>query len=67
MPCAAHPRGTTPNALPPYDDKIQNDPCGLKALTSVAGVNVAAENLCLVHWTAKHGQIDLKAPLVVEP
>lgn len=66
MTCAATPRGFTDTKLP-WSDVIQNNPCGMKALTSVGGANVAAENLCLPHWAVKHGQRDLKAPLVIEP
>lgn len=57
MPCAA----------PSRDNLNVQGPCAKKAVTSVAGVNVSAENLCVFHWTAKHGQLDLKAPVVIEP
>jgi hypothetical protein len=66
MPCAATPRGFTDTKLP-WNDVIQNNPCGLKAVTSVGGVNVAAENLCPLHWQLKHGQQDWKPPIVIEP
>ena len=46
---------------------IDNDPCAKKAVTSVGGVNVSAEALCLLHWELKHGHADLKAPIVIEP
>jgi len=39
-------------------------PCGLVALTSVGGVNVAAEALCFLHWTMKHGHKDVVLPVV---
>ena len=65
-PCVATPRGFTDTKLP-WSDVIQNNPCGVKAVTSVAGVDVTAENLCLVHWQAKHGAKDYRAPIVKEP
>jgi hypothetical protein len=33
----------------------------------VGGNSVAAENLCLAHWAAKHGLKDLVAPLTFQP
>jgi hypothetical protein len=41
--------------------------CGGKALISVGGVNVAAENLCANHYAMKYGQTALIPPLVYEP
>lgn len=78
MPCAALARGTkatvsmpgflTPSAQPmPFNDSINNSPCGLKALTSVNGVNVTAENLCMFHWIFKHGALDYTGAIVKEP
>ena len=66
MPCAVHPRGYADTKLP-WSDKIQDDPCGKKAVTSVGGVDVSAEARCLFHWLAKNGQAALKQPLVTEP
>jgi len=48
--------------IPPYNDAIQNNPCGLPTLITAGGVNVSAENLCITHWAMLHGQTDLKAP-----
>jgi hypothetical protein len=78
MPCAALARGTrapvanppwlTPSAQPnPFNDAIQNSPCGQKAVTSVNGVNTTAENLCSFHWQFKHGQADYIGVIVMEP
>jgi len=53
--------------VPPYNDPIQNNPCGVPALSTVGGVSVAAENLCLAHWAAKHGLSDLKTPITYQP
>jgi hypothetical protein len=41
-------------------------PCGRKIVTSVGGVDVSAESLCLPHWQLKHGAADLKPPVVIE-
>ena len=59
--CTKPARGKTDLKLPPIQ---QHDPCGLLALTSVGGVNVAAEGLCLWHWTLKNGQKALILPVV---
>lgn len=74
MPCAAPARGTratvsmpgflTPSAQPnPFNDAIQNNPCGYKSLLTVNGVDVSAENLCQFHWVFKHGDRDLILPV----
>lgn len=71
MPCAALSRGvrqTAPHTSPlAFDDTVQNNPCGYKAVTSVNGVNVAGENLCMFHWISAHGQAAYIAPIVKEP
>jgi hypothetical protein len=59
--CTKPMRGKTDTKFPPVG---QHDPCGLLALTSVGGASVAAEGLCLWHWVLKHGQVDLKQPVV---
>ena len=64
--CAAHPRGYGDVQLPPLT-AITNDPCGVPALSTVGGANVAAENLCLGHWQVKHGLQDLRTPIVFQP
>jgi hypothetical protein len=66
MPCAATPRGFTDTKLP-WSDVINNNPCGIKAVTSVGGVDVTAETRCLFHWQLKNGTAALKAPVVIEP
>jgi hypothetical protein len=61
MPCAAPARGTRagvpspPGHLPPFNDAIDNNPCGKPIVSTVNGVSVAAENLCLFHWGQKNG------------
>jgi hypothetical protein len=51
----------------PREAGTDDGPCGKKIVTSVGGVDVSAESLCLPHWTLKHGHSDLKPPVVVEP
>lgn len=64
--CVAHPRGFADTFVPPIT-AITNDPCGVPALSTVGGMNVAAENLCLGHWTKAHGLQDLRTPIVFQP
>ena len=66
MPCAALPRGFTDTKLP-WSDVINNNPCGIKAVTSVGGTDVTAEARCLFHWQLKNGAGALKSPVVIEP
>lgn len=66
MPCVVTPRGFT-DANVAWDDVIDNNPCGKKAVTSVGGVDVSAESLCRFHWQLKHGIYDMKPPIVTEP
>jgi hypothetical protein len=40
--------------------------CGKKIVLSVAGVDVAAESLCLAHWGVRHGFQAVKPPVVCE-
>ena len=47
-------------------DADSDEPCGQKIVTSVGGVDVSGERLCLLHWVLKHGHADLKAPVVTE-
>ena len=61
MPCAATPRGFTDTKIP-WSDLIQNNPCGGKAVTSVAGVNVAAESLCEFHLDPQARGEGLRGP-----
>jgi hypothetical protein len=63
MPCIA-PQGYT---LAWAQGASAEDTCGKPVVTSVAGVDVSAERLCAAHWQLKHGQADLKPPVVVEP
>jgi len=60
--CGAHPRGFKDTWFP-WKPKLASDPCGKPILVTVNSVDVSAESLCLPHWTAKHGEQDLKAPL----
>lgn len=66
MPCGHTPRGFTDTKLP-WSDAINNNPCGGKSVTSVAGVDVSAAALCQFHWQMANGQAALKTPIVIEP
>ena len=66
MPCAAHPRGFTDTQIP-WNPATDNDPCGKGIVNTVNGVSFAAENLCLPHWSAKHGLADLKGVITFAP
>lgn len=61
MPCVVPMRGKLDTKFPPVGQK---DPCGLPVVTSVGGVNVSAQNLCLFHLGLKRGQADMAAPVV---
>jgi hypothetical protein len=66
MPCSATPRGFTDTKLP-WSDVINNNPCAIKAVTSVNGIDVTAEALCQFHWIKKHGIQDYTGVIVKEP
>jgi len=66
MPCAAHPRGTTDTQLPALPS-ISNDPCGVGIVSTIAGVDVSAQSLCLPHFAAKNGQASVKTPITFAP
>jgi hypothetical protein len=51
----------------PWSDWINNNPCGGKSVTTVAGVDVSAAALCQFHWQMLNGQAAFKAPIVIEP
>jgi len=53
--------------VPPYNDVVQNNPCGVPALSTVGGVSVAAENLCLAHWAKVHGLSSVVGPITFQP
>jgi len=57
----------TPAHVPPFNAVTDNNPCGVPALSTVGGVSVAAENLCLGHWAQKHSLSDLKTPITFQP
>jgi hypothetical protein len=66
MPCGAKPRGFADLYIP-WSDWTQNNPCGAKSVTSIAGVDVSAAALCQFHWQLANGQAAFKAPIVLEP
>lgn len=62
MPCTALPRGFTDTKYP-WDDTVQNNPCGKPIVTSIGGIDVSAASLCRPHWQMKNGQ----APSAIDP
>ena len=51
----------------PQGASADEDACGKPIVTSVGGMDVSGERLCLMHWTLRHGHADLKDPVEVEP
>jgi hypothetical protein len=66
VPCAAPARGKTDLKLP-LRAGWQKDPCGLPIVSSIGGVSVAADNLCLWHQGLKRGLSAMTAPIVQTP
>lgn len=73
MPCGAAARGIrTTTSIPPFtgtfnqplpfNDAINNNPCGLASMLSVGGVDTSADNLCLFHTQMKRGLLDTRYP-----
>lgn len=58
---------TPPGHLPPFNDVIDNNPCGRPIAATVNGVDVSAESLCLFHWGLKHGLADVKGAVTTSP
>jgi hypothetical protein len=63
VPCSAPMRGKLDTYNPPKAG-TQKDPCGLPIVSTLGGVNVAAQNLCVFHMGLKRGQADMPAPIV---
>ena len=57
MPCVAPLKGRD-GVTPPF--------CDLPIVTSIAGQNVSADNLCLFHQGLKRGQAAMQPPVVQE-
>jgi hypothetical protein len=66
VPCVATPRGKNDLKLP-LRAGWAHDPCGCKIVTTIAGVDVSAQNLCIFHQTMKRGQSAMTAPVVQAP
>jgi hypothetical protein len=62
MPCAATPRGLNDTKLP-WSDLVNNNPCGKPIVSTVDGVSVAAQNLCLGHYGMQHGLLAIKGAI----
>jgi hypothetical protein len=70
VPCIAPARGarqTPPHTGPAFNDATDNNPCGRRVVTSVNGINVSAENLCLFHLGLKRGLELVNPPYVTAP
>jgi len=69
MPCGVLARGirqSAPHTSPmPFNDAINNSPCGREIVSTANGVSMAAHACCLPHLQAKLGQIDVKPPYVM--
>ncbi len=77
MPCSGLPRGIatpasippftgTPLVNPPYNNAVQNNPCGNPFVTN-AGGTAYADGLCLLHLMFKYGQAAISPPYVFSP
>ena len=76
MPCAATARGTkTTTSIPPFtgsgiaqplpfNDAINNTPCGRRIISTANGVSFAASNLCLFHLQMLVGLKAVQPPYV---
>jgi len=77
MPACSKPaRGiTNPATVPPYnapsapsrpfDDTVNNNPCGEYTVTTVNGVDVSSHGLCLFHLGMKLGLAAIQGPVVI--
>jgi hypothetical protein len=66
VPCSAPARGKN-DLYVPFDPATDNDPCGRPIVSTLGGVSVAAQNLCLFHMTLKRGSADMPTPIVLTP
>jgi len=41
--------------IPPFNDAVDNNPCGRAIVATVNAVDVSAQALCLGHFVAKNG------------
>lgn len=75
MPCTAPARGTkatvaippfsTPSSQPvPFQDAIDNTPCGRRIIATANGVAMSSHSLCLFHLMMKLGQAAVQPPYV---
>lgn len=73
MPCSKAARGTATGAFlppftaaiaakPPFNDAIDNNPCGKSIVTYANGVQVDSHLLCLPHLQAKLGLAAVRPP-----
>jgi hypothetical protein len=64
VPCSAPARGTKAISNPPFNDVIDNNPCGRRIISTANGVSFVAHSLCLPHLKAKLGDKDIQPPYV---
>jgi hypothetical protein len=64
VPCAVPARGKT-DTYYPFKPGTQKDPCGKPIVSTLGGVSVAAQNLCLFHMSLKRGLADMPTPIVL--
>lgn len=48
---------------PPFNDVIDNNPCGKPHLLTVGGVDVSAQTICQAHYALKYGASALILPI----
>lgn len=75
MPCGKAARGTATGAFlppftaaiaakPPFNDAVDNNPCGKSIVSTANGVSLASHSLCLPHLQGKLGIDAFKPPYV---
>lgn len=68
MPCSAPARGirnTPPHTQAvPFNDLVDNNPCGRRIISTANGVSFAADSLCLFHLHGKLGTRGIEPPYV---
>ena len=67
MPCTVPARGTRAGSYPPFNDAVNNTPCGRKTVLTInGGQSVSAHSLCLFHLMMKLGQSAVGPPYTFE-
>ncbi|TFG36601.1 MAG: hypothetical protein E4H44_06545 [Candidatus Aminicenantes bacterium] len=66
MPCSKPIRGADDLIYPP-DTSLNDDPCGKPVVSTLDGVDVSTDDLCLFHYALLHGQLALIPPYAFTP